>query len=1488
MEQLTTAPFQQAGIATIDVVPCPVILIDNKSRISFINKAGVEFFGNLPLDNAINTDLFEFLKPISETGKEAFQKLKEHINSENETQFRADWVFKKNGAVKFCVDHISIDDEQLTQISFQAERFPSSMPDETSYNNLFSQATDAIIIIDENRTRIIELNHAFVEHIGYSRDELLGSDIRNIEKEISDQLLFSIDDQIKHQGIASFEHTHIHKDGTHIPVDVKVKPIRFKKLDCYYCLFRDIASQKMTEKDLFEKTNLLNNVIQQSTEAVVVADNDMNILIWNDKATELLGIGSTRNKKASWKEEFELYNIDTTTPFKQEHLPLTKAIKHGVTSRNCEMYIKETDMYLSVNATPLYDEELVKIGGMAVLSDITATKKAEISVKQSEHKFRTLFENANDGIYIVSLKDGVFKQVNIKAAEMLGYSKDDLIGSKVDIISMPLDPLKKEWIDQELKKHGKVTFEHIYKRKSCEVLSVEVSAKISKYEDEQVIQYQARDISARKKAEADVQMSYKEILFTQNLIKAGEKGKSLAYLNQMILEGLTEFINPSGVRLYNYNPSTKKLSIETEEINPGAKSKLEKLSKIKIGTVIPDPTTNSFIQELLENRNPIIIESQEEKERFIREHVKSKLLKKLAPKVIQILKIDVFLLLPILFGDEVKAIIAFTISDIPKKDTLDAVLRYLQQANNVLNKIRFEQDLKISNEKYTDLVNNLNDAVISLNEDGAIALANNAAQKLFGYSQKELLKIQWADLVHPLDRDKTENFYKNLRSTDPNSNYIGRIIAKNGETKYVEVSSTAVFDNNGKYLGSRDIVRDITAKKLQERNKHVQQVLLENVAKGVEYKLIVHQALLSLEEVRSGEMLVAVYTYSRIEQQYSLIGCNSGNHEDYLSQLEFEGMYPKFIIKENTKGDYARFNIENEQVVSNYSKIGYAFPTVSRHLGIRGIIVVFFNTEKEITIKEIDSINAINNILKISIEHHQNKEEIKRFTENLEGAVERRTAELRNEIFERRIIEKELERSKDLAESASNAKTNFLANMSHEIRSPLNAILGFSQIMKGISEKEGFSGKSMGYLENIEMSSKNLSAIINDILDLSKIESGKLELDNEDFQLEQIIKNVYHLNKSSAKEKGIKFSYTLDDMLPKYIYGDRTKMMQVLMNLTSNAIKFTSTGKEVVIKAKKQSDRLVFLVEDQGIGIDTTRLESIFDPFEQEDTSVTREFGGSGLGLAISRSIVTLMQGVITVKSTKDKGSAFKVTLPLIAANPTNTEPQHEFNNLDNVKFDDNFKVLLVEDNSLNQDLVKALMDQINVELIVASNGLEGIEQTIKHMPSAILMDMHMPGMDGIETIKRIKENSETCNIPVIAYSADAFAETRKMAYEIGAVDYLTKPLDLNKLLSVLNRFGRLSPTELDFGNTNQEELTKAPNAQVSIPKKHKVKCEAHIKRMLEIPIFESEKLLEELDGLKALAAKNKINLLDKPQLIADAIYDGNEQELLEQLNSIL
>lgn len=1241
------------------------------------------------------------------------------------------------------------------------------------------------------------------------------------------------------------------------------------------------ADNKNSVSGIFNDSNLLENVIQQSTEAVVVADNDLKILVWNEKSTELLGIGSKSSKTANWNEEYELYEIDTITPFNQDELPLTKAVKFGITTRNCEMYIKKTGMYLSVNATPLYDQNERKIGGMAVLSDITAMKQAELAVKESELKFRTLFENANDGIYIVSRKEGIFKQINKKAVETLGYKKKELIGKSIDLINIPFDKVKKNWIQQEIETSGKVVYEHGHIRKDGQIVPVEISSKIAQYEGDEVIQYHVRDISSRKKAQAEIQRSYKEILFTQNLIQAAEKEDNLPFLTKKITDGLSEIIKPTATRLYDYDTVSQKLSMVSEKMESSVRSKFEALSKVKIKSIVPDPGTNDYIRKLLSTQEPNIISSEKQIQEFIEQHVEQKFLKKLAPKIVKILNIKIIILLPILYGDEVKSIVSFTLSEKPKNESIEAIIRYLKQANNVLKKIRFEKDLKVLNNKYTDLIDNLKDSVISLNKDGQIILANYAAQKLFGYSKTEILKVSLIDLVHPLDRERSNAFYEKLKTSEFHSNFIGRIIAKQGETKYVEISSSAIFDEQKNYLGSRAIVRDITVRKLQERNKHVQQILLENVAKSVDYRRIVQQSLRSFEEVRSGEMLAAVYNYNRIEQSFNLIGANSKKHEAFFLNLKFAGMYPEAVIKENTKGDYARFTVDENEVV-DFSNTGYAFPIVSRHLGIRGVIIIFFDTEKEVTNEETDAINAINNILKISIEHHQSKEEIKRFTENLEAAVERRTSELRHEIFERRIIEKELERSKNLAESASNAKTNFLANMSHEIRSPLNAILGFSQIMKGISTKEGFSDKSMTYLDNIEMSSKNLSAIINDILDLSKIESGKLELDNEEFKLEQIIKNVYHINKSAAKDKKINFSYEIDEKLPNYIYGDRTKIMQVLMNLTSNAIKFTPSGKKVKINAQKQSDRLAFHIIDEGIGIDANRLESIFDPFEQEDTSVTREFGGSGLGLAISRSIVNLMNGSITAQSDKSIGSTFKVTIPLIAANPTETKTENQFTNLDSVVFENDFKIVLVEDNVLNQDLVKALMERVNVDLIVANNGIEGIQKVEEHRPNAILMDMHMPGMDGLETIQQIKSNSELHAIPIIAYSADAFAETRKMAYDAGVVDYLTKPLDLNKLLYTLSKFSHVKPDQLDFGNNDERIDTK-----VDVPEKNAAEFSLKIDQILETPIFESEKLLENLNHLKNYCKQHKIEIDANLKLISDAIYDGNETVLISELEKL-
>ena len=381
----------------------------------------------------------------------------------------------------------------------------------------------------------------------------------------------------------------------------------------------------------------------------------------------------------------------------------------------------------------------------------------------------------------------------------------------------------------------------------------------------------------------------------------------------------------------------------------------------------------------------------------------------------------------------------------------------------------------------------------------------------------------------------------------------------------------------------------------------------------------------------------------------------------------------------------------------------------------------------------------------------------------------------------------ELSIAKEAAEAASKSKTEFLANMSHEIRTPLNSIIGFSQILWRKGNRAEIPGEFKKYLENIKISGEILLQLISKVLDLSKIEAGKMQLSKNTVNAHDLLKRVYEINTAQASDKNLDFDLEICPGAPRMIVIDSKLLSEVLMNVISNAIKFTPTGKAVRVQFERKEDKLIFTVRDKGIGIPTDRQQVIFDSFVQADGSTTRQYGGSGLGLTITQQIVNLMGGVITIQSEPGEGCCITVQIPY--EKPEGTREESPVKSKHDIVFDADSCVLVVDDNRLNREVVRLVLEELGISVHMAENGRLGVEKARELSPDLILMDLHMPDMDGFQSTMKIREYPECADTPIVMLSADAFSDQQTVALSMGIEDYLTKPLLMDQLKIVLKKY---------------------------------------------------------------------------------------------------
>lgn len=387
---------------------------------------------------------------------------------------------------------------------------------------------------------------------------------------------------------------------------------------------------------------------------------------------------------------------------------------------------------------------------------------------------------------------------------------------------------------------------------------------------------------------------------------------------------------------------------------------------------------------------------------------------------------------------------------------------------------------------------------------------------------------------------------------------------------------------------------------------------------------------------------------------------------------------------------------------------------------------------------------------------------------------------------------KDFKIAQDEAIKASNIKTIFMAKMSHEMRTPLNGIIGVGEMLMDVSN----DAKQKEYIEIIQRCGQDLLELITDLLDLTKIDSGKIVFQKNSFSIEKLINEIVIIFNKKALEKNIKINHSFGSNVSNFIETDELRLRQIIINLLNNAVKFTNQGQidiHAVIKPEENKHaQMIITITDTGIGMTENTMTKIFKLFNQGDESINRQFGGSGIGLAISKNLANGLKGDLTVTSKLGKGSTFKLRIPveLKEKNIIIVKPQNLPKNY--LQYAQNYplKILMVEDNLVNQKVAEMMFSKLGYTFTLASNGLEALEATKMELFDLIFMDIQMPKIDGITATKEIRtDGNKNIKTPIIAMTANAFEEDKKTCYEAGMNDFLVKPLKIENIIQIIEKY---------------------------------------------------------------------------------------------------
>jgi len=699
--------------------------------------------------------------------------------------------------------------------------------------------------------------------------------------------------------------------------------------------------------------------------------------------------------------------------------------------------------------------------------------------------------------------------------------------------------------------------------------------------------------------------------------------------------------------------------------------------------------------------------------------------------------------------------------------------------NNVTDKLQIAEALKENRELLTDAME-----LARLGTWRSDLIRNEVywderSAQIFGVDLQHghLTSSAYFNRIHPDDLLEVQTKIRDFELNGGEILLNHRIITPAGELKYVHEKASAQTNEKGEVVEVRGIIQDVTELRKQQELEERANYLLSEIKEATEILLVDSDFEHAFQQciARASQAIGASYAwvFRHFETEFGPVAkLITPIADERIEKKE------KFLLERGLP--YKKIGLENwhkklaagETIVGKLDELSEKEQQVLQFFNIRSVLVLpIFVDNKFWGFVGFDNLNQDKNWL--GLEEHI----LRGFCNALGGAI--------SQQLSRRLLSE----AKESAEKATQIKSNFLSNISHEIRTPMNAIIGLTELL--IPDEE--DKQKLEYLQAVRFSADNLLRLINDLLDLSKIEADKLELNLESFGLKE---QLYHFEKTLgyiAKDKDLKITLEVADDVPDWVIGDSVRLNQILLNLGSNAIKFTPKGDvHIQVSCLSEADgkkNIRFRVQDNGIGIDVDKIDRIFDRFEQAEKYTSRQFGGTGLGLTITRKLVNLMGGEIYVESRPKQGTVFTIDLPFAEhQGKLQKEIRTEPLNTPNLRA---ARILLVEDNHINIMLASRLLKMWGAHYEIAENGVEAIELLKTKDFQLVLLDIQMPLMNGFEVIEKIRNKEirdEIYEIPVIALTADAFDETRLRAATLGFSDFITKPIKSGDLYQKISR----------------------------------------------------------------------------------------------------